>query len=66
MMKLDSIGISDYYKSMPFGKKDEFVRNVAESICKSSSTVFKKLSNGKWNALEIKLINEIFDKMQSL
>ena len=57
MMKLDSIGISDYYKSMPFGKKDEFVRNVAESICKSSSTVFKKLSNGKWNALEIKVIN---------
>ncbi len=63
MMKLDAMGISDYYQSMPYGKKDEFVRSVAEGICKSSSTVFKRLSNGKWNSLEIKVINEIIEKM---
>ena len=54
--------INEYYKSLPRGNKDEFIREVSEAIGQSSSNVRTKLRNGRWSILEVREINRLIEK----
>ncbi len=65
MAKMDAVGISSYHKSLDRGQKDVFVRKVAEAIDKATSSVYRKVSSGKWTALEISAVEEVIKEMEN-
>lgn len=62
MKKMDCMGISSYYESLPRGVKDDFVRDVADAIGQCTSNVRRKLKNGGWSKTEIPAISAIIEK----
>lgn len=65
MAKMDAVGISYYHKNLTRGQKDIFVRRVAEAIDKATSSVYRKVSSGKWTALEIAAIEKVIEEMDN-
>lgn len=61
-IEMDSIGITSYYENLPRGKKDSFVREVAEAIGQSTWNARLKMKNGRWSLLEIREITKIIEK----
>lgn len=61
MVNLDARGISSYYKDLPRGTKDQFIREVADAISQSTTNVGLKMRNGRWSQLEINAINRVID-----
>lgn len=59
---MDSMGISSYYKSLPRGEKDGFIREIADAIAKSSSMVRMKIREGKWSVLEFPIVVSVIEK----
>lgn len=49
MTNFDVLGINSYHESLPRGQRDAFVREVADAIGKTTSSVYYKLRTGKWN-----------------
>lgn len=62
MEKMDSMGISSYYESLPRGEKDGFVREVAEAIGQSTPNVRLKMKNSRWSKTEVPVVIDIIDK----
>jgi len=56
---MDSKVISDYYDRLPFGQKDEFAREIAEAIEKSTSSVRLKIRKGNWSRIEMQEIDRV-------
>ncbi len=48
--------ISSYYQNLPFGKKDEFVRDCADAIGKSSNSVRRKIILENWSKTELPVV----------
>ena len=65
MRKKDCLGICSYYKELPRGKKDVFVREVAEAIGQSSANVYLKLRNSRWGKIEVPIIAAIIEKWEA-
>ena len=57
MKKVENLGISSYYRNLAHGEKDSFVREVAEAIGKSTSTILTKRREGRWAKTEIPAID---------
>ena len=53
--------IKKYYENLPNGKKDAFVRGVADAIGKSSQNVRMKIKNGGWGILETREVGYIIE-----
>ncbi len=62
MENFDSVGISSYLQNLPYGKKDDFIREVADAIGQSCSSVRRKISNGSWRKTEIPVIQKLMQK----
>lgn len=62
MEKFDSVGITSHFENLPFGRKDAFIREVADALGLSSSSVRKKIQNGNWRKLEIPIITKPIQK----
>lgn len=62
MEKFDSVGITSHFDKLPFGSKDAFIREVADALGLSSSSVRKKIQNGNWRKLEIPIITKLIQK----
>lgn len=62
MEKNDGIGIYSYYKSLPHGEKDGFVRTVAAELEMSCSSILAKLKMGNWRKLQLDAINKIIEE----
>ena len=63
MEKIDAMGISSYYKNLPFGKKDKFVMDVAFAIGKAAVSVRRKIEKGVWNEVtELPIVESIIRK----
>jgi hypothetical protein len=52
----DSLGITSYYEKLPMGKKDDFIREVADAIGKSTPNVRLKIKTGNWQKTEIPVV----------
>lgn len=61
MNYLSAEGITSYYKSLPRGTKDLFVRKIAERLEQSTANVFLKIRNQRWSRLETDAINKIIE-----
>lgn len=57
--KMNEMGITSYYNELHHGKKDVFIREVAEAIGQSSSSIRRKIKDGGWSILEIREIEKI-------
>ncbi len=57
--KMNEMGITSYYKDLHHGEKDVFIREVAEAIGQSSSSIRRKIKDGGWSLLEIREIEKI-------
>jgi hypothetical protein len=62
MEKFDSVGITSHFDNLPYGSKDAFIREVADALGLSSSSVRKKIQNGNWRKLEIPIITKLIQK----
>ena len=62
MEKFDSVGITSHFDNLSFGSKDAFIREVADALGLSSSSVRKKIQNGNWRKLEIPIITKLIQK----
>ena len=58
---MDSKVISDYYENLPFGKKDEFVRVIAEALEQSTSNIRRKIRENIWSRIEMKEVTSLID-----
>ena len=64
-LKMDCMGISSYYETVPRGEKDEFIRAVADAIGQSTSNVRLKMRNGKWSQLEMSAIEDVISERRA-
>lgn len=64
MSKNSNVGISSYYRSLPRGEKDEFVREVAEALFQSTSNISLKMRTGRWPSLQVGIVESIIAKRQ--
>lgn len=62
MKKNDGIGIYSYYKGLPHGEKDGFVRTVAAELDMSCSSILTKLKLGNWRKPQLDAINKIIEE----
>ena len=53
------MGISSYLKNLPRGKKDVFIRKVAEVTEMSTSNVYRKFRVGCWTKIELEAISKV-------
>lgn len=61
MEKISALGISSYYKNLPYGEKDKFVVKVADAIGKATATVRRKIEKGNWNEkTELPIVEKLF------
>ena len=61
---MDCLGISSYYENLPRGKKDSFVREVAEALGQSSPNVYRKMRNSRWGKIEVPIIVSVIEKWE--
>lgn len=59
MTNLSAMGISSYLKNLPRGKKDVFIRKVAEVTEMSTSNVYRKFRVGCWTKIELEAISKV-------
>ena len=64
-LKMESMGISSYYETVPRGEKDGFIRAVADTIGQSTSNVRRKLRNGRWSQLELSAIEDLISEWRA-
>jgi hypothetical protein len=64
-LKMDCMGISSYYETVPRGEKDEFIRAVADAIGQSTSNVRLKMRNGRWSQLELSAIEDVISERRA-
>ena len=62
MEKVDVLGITSHFENLPFGKKDSFLREIADAIGQSTNTVRRKIQSGKWRKFEIPIVTKIMQK----
>ena len=65
MEKMNGVNVVGYYGNLPRGKKDSFVREVADEIGKSVSAVQKKLTGRGFTKLELERVVEIIQKREA-
>ena len=59
----DPLGITSYYESLPFGKKDIFAREIADGLGMSTSNVKRRIRLGKWNPkTELPVVSKIIEE----
>ena len=61
MTNLSATGITSYLKKLPRGKKDAFVRKVAEVTEMSTSNVYRKFRVGCWTKIEMEAISRVIE-----
>ena len=62
MTNLSSTGITSYLKNLPRGKKDAFIRKVAEVTEMSTSNVYRKFRVGCWTKIETEAIGKLIEE----
>ncbi len=62
MKEKKCLAISRYYEDLPRGEKDDFIRDVATAIDKSTSTVWNKLKGNSFSSIEIPIVEELINK----
>lgn len=59
--KITGSGIISYYNDLPFGEKDKFVTEIAESLEMSTSNVRRKIYTESWKNYELKFVEKIIN-----
>ena len=63
---MNDMVITDYYKNLPRGTKDKFVRDVADATGMSISNVNLKLRNGRWSMLEEREVKRLIENRRGI
>lgn len=55
--KIDAVGISSQYNSLPFGEKNKFARAIADILQMSTDNVRRRIAKSEFKEIEIQALN---------